>query len=139
MRMLPVSQDRGVIVGNRSEDWSKEAQAVERILARVPAIDKDKRIELSEFRQRQQNVIAALGQAGIDAAIVYSDEHYNGDVPYLAGNTNISIEPVAGVIGKNGFHVLAGLEGGYVAEQLTGRSGAPVHKVEMLKLALCGV
>ena len=66
---------------------------------------------------------------------MYSDEHYDGDVPYLAGNTNISIEPVAGVIGPNGFHVLAGLEGGYVAEQLAGRSGAPVHKVEMLKLA----
>jgi len=76
-----------------------------------------------------------MEQAGIPCAVVYSDEHYNGDVPYLAGNTNISIEPVAGVIGKNGFFLLAGLEGGYVAEQLAPRSGAPVYKVEMLKLA----
>ena len=45
------------------------------------------------------------------------------------------IEPVAGVIGKGGFHMLAGLEGGYVAEQLAGRAGIKVHKVEMLKLA----
>jgi len=37
-------------------------------------------------------------------------------VSYLAGNTNISVEPVAGVIGKNSSHVLAGLEGGYAAE-----------------------
>jgi hypothetical protein len=98
-------------------------------------MNKALRIERPEFQERQRKLIAALAQAQIDAAFVYSDEHYNGDVPYLAGNTNISIEPVAGVIGKNGFHVLAGLEGGYVAEQLAGRSGAPVHKVEMLKLA----
>ena len=66
---------------------------------------------------------------------MYSNEHYNGDVPYLGGNTNISIEPVAGVIGKGGFHLLAGLEGGYVAEQLAPRADIKVHKVEMLKLA----
>ncbi len=77
----------------------------------------------------------ALIQRGFECGIVYSDEHYNGDVPYLGGNTNISIEPVAGVIGRSGFHILAGLEGGYVAEQLAPRSGAKVHKVEMLKLA----
>jgi hypothetical protein len=98
-------------------------------------VDKSRRIEKAEFQDRQRRLIAALDKAQIDAAFVYSDEHYDGDVPYLAGNTNISIEPVAGVIGRGGFHVLAGLEGGYVAEQLAGRSGAPVHKVEMLKLA----
>ena len=53
----------------------------------------------------------------------------------LEGIPNISIEPVAGVIGKGGFHLLAGLEGGYVAEQLAPRAGIKVHKVEMLKLA----
>jgi Xaa-Pro aminopeptidase len=124
-----------VSVSARSESWLSEARFVSRVLARAPALDKSKRVERAEFEERQHKVIAALGQAGVDAAFVYSDEHYAGDVPYLAGNTNISIEPVAGVIGKNGFHVLAGLEGGYVAEQLAGRSGAPVHKVEMLKLA----
>ena len=113
----------------------QEAQAVSRILSDSPSIDKQKRVGLEEFRERQGKVIEAITRAGVDAAFVYSDEHYNGDVPYLAGNTNITIEPVAGVIGKNGFHVLAGLEGGYVAEQLAPRSGAKVHKVEMLKLA----
>ena len=39
------------------------------------------------------------------------------------------------MVGKNGFQIAAGLEGGYVAEQLAGRSGAVVHKVEILQLA----
>jgi Xaa-Pro aminopeptidase len=104
-------------------------------LSRAPAIDKDLRIAPAEFRARQQKVIAALQTQGLSCALVYSDEHYNGDVPYLGGNTNICIEPIAGVIGRNGFHILAGLEGGYIAEQLSPRSGAKVHKVEMLKLA----
>jgi Xaa-Pro aminopeptidase len=116
-------------------DWLKQAGKVSRILARAPAIDKNLRVSLEEFRSRQLKVIQALQGAGLEAALVYSDEHYCGDVPYLGGNTNISIEPVAGVIGKNGFHILAGLEGGYVAEQLAGRAGVSVHKVEMLKLA----
>jgi hypothetical protein len=42
---------------------------------------------------------------------------------------------VAGVVGPTGFHIVAGLEGGYVAEQLAWRAGAPVHKVELLQLA----
>jgi len=49
---------------------------------------------------------------GLACGIVFSNEHYNGDVPYLGGNTNITVESVAGIIGKNGFHILAGLEGG---------------------------
>ena len=122
-------------MSNRSSQWLEEARIVSKVLNNAPAIDKDLRIKTAEFQKRQQNVIAALEKAGIQAAFVYSDEHYNGDVPYLGGCTNISIEPVAGVIGKNGFHILAGLEGGYVAEQLAYRSGAKVHKVEMLKLA----
>jgi Xaa-Pro aminopeptidase len=122
-------------MSKRSAQWLEEARVVSKILAQAPQIEKEKRVGRPEFEARQQRVIAALSEVGVDAAFVYSDEHYNGDVPYLAGNTNISIEPVAGVIGKNGFHVLAGLEGGYVAEQLAPRSGAPVHKVEMLKLA----
>jgi len=117
------------------KSWLRQAGRVSRVLDRAPAIDKTLRVPLEEFRARQRRVIEALQQAGLEAAFVYSDEHYNGDVPYLGGNTNISIEPVAGVIGRNGFHILAGLEGGYVAEQLAGRAGVPVHKVEMLKLA----
>ena len=42
--------------------------------------------------RRQQATWLALEQAGLDAGFVFSDEHYNGDVPYLGGNTNISIK-----------------------------------------------
>lgn len=120
---------------NRYRDWVKEAKIISRILKDSPEIDREFRVSSGEFKRRQDKVMEELRKLGIKAAIVYSDEHYNGDVPYLGGNTNISIEPVAGVIGKNGFHILAGLEGGYIAEQLSPRSGASVHKVEMLKLA----
>ena len=120
---------------NRNSQWLEEAKIISSVLSKAPTIDREFRISTDEFKTRQQKVIKALEQAGLDAAIVYSDEHYNGDVPYLGGNTNISIEPIAGVIGKNGFHILAGLEGGYIAEQLAYRSGAKIHKVEMLKLA----
>lgn len=119
----------------RSTQWLEEAKTVSKVLEQAPFIDKSKRIQTAEFKQRQQNVMDALAANGIDCAFVYSNEQYSGDVPYLGGNTNISIEPVAGVIGKGGFHLLAGLEGGYVAEQLAPRAGIKVHKVEMLKLA----
>ncbi len=42
---------------------------------------------------------------------------------------------MAGAIGPCGFHIIAGLEGGYIAEQLAPRARATVHKVEMLQLA----
>lgn len=105
------------------------------LLSRAPQIDPSYRIGREEFARRHQAVWNALSEAGLDCGIVYSDEHYDGDVPYLGGNTNITVEPVAGIIGPRGFHILAGLEGGYVAEQLSPRAGAWVHKVEMLKLA----
>lgn len=115
--------------------WLEKARAVDRVLSGAPAFDKNLRVEKPEFLQRQRAVADALTAAGIDCGLVYSDEHYCGDVPYLGGNCNVSVEPVAGVIGPEGFFILAGLEGGYVAEQLSGRAGASVHKVEMLKLA----
>lgn len=116
-------------------EWNQQANIVADILARAPKIDKNLRVTRDEFQQRQKNVYQALAAAGFDGGIVYSDEHYHGDVPYLGGNTNISIEPVAGIVGKNGFAILAGLEGCYVAEQLSPRSGCKVGRVEMLKLA----
>ena len=116
-------------------EWSNQANIVADILARAPKIDKTLRVGTEEFRRRQQAVYQALAAAGYDGGIVYSDEHYHGDVPYLGGNTNISVEPVAGIVGKNGFAILAGLEGCYVAEQLSPRSGCRVGRVEMLKLA----
>lgn len=122
-------------MNERWEGWHIEAQAVERVLRKAPSFDKDRRIARAEFQARAGKVAAALADAGLDGGLVYSDEHYAGDVPYLGGNTNITIEPVAGIVGANGFHLLAGLEGGYVAEQLAPRAGVKVHKVEMLKLA----
>jgi Xaa-Pro aminopeptidase len=119
----------------RLSQFRDEFEMVEKILASTPTVDKSFGIPTEEFVQRQQNVAAALAQQGLDAGFVFSDEHYDGDVPYLGGNTNIQVEQVAGVIGKGGFHIAAGLEGGYISEQLAHRAKAPVHKVEMLKLA----
>ena len=116
-------------------DHARDLQSVSRILADSPSIDREYMAPREEFEGRATRVNAALERAGHAAGFVFSDEHYRGDVPYLGGNTNLSIEQVAGVIGKNGFHVAAGLEGGYVAEQLAGRAGAVVHKVEILQLA----
>jgi Xaa-Pro aminopeptidase len=116
-------------------DHARDLRAVSRILEDTPAIDREYMAPRTEFEARARRVHAALESAGHEAGFVFSDEHYRGDVPYLGGNTNLSIEQVAGVVGKNGFHVAAGLEGGYVAEQLAGRAGAVVHKVEMLQLA----
>lgn len=113
----------------------REAEKVFRILEQVPAIDRQREVPLTEYRRRQQVLWQALDAAGFDVGVVFSDEHYRGDVPYLGGNTNISIEQVAGAIGPAGFHIIAGLEGGYIAEQLAPRSGSRVHKVEMLQLA----
>jgi hypothetical protein len=105
------------------------------VLQNCEPVDKEFGVPKTEFQRRQSSVWSRLDSLGIDVGFVFSDEHYDGDVPYMGGNTNITIEQVAGVIGPNGFHILAGLEGGYVAEQLAPRSGAKVHKVELLQLA----
>ena len=119
----------------RLEQLGDEFAMVEKILAKCPTVDKDFCIPTEEFVARQNKTCEAIKAAGLAVGFVFSDEHYDGDVPYLGGNTNVSIEQVAGVIGPTGFHVAAGLEGGYIAEQLAHRANAKVHKVEMLKLA----
>jgi Xaa-Pro aminopeptidase len=106
-----------------------------KVLADTPAIDREYVAPIEEFQFRVRRINQELQKHGHTVGLVFSDEHYAGDVPYLGGNTNISIEQVAGVVGPNGFHVVAGLEGGYVAEQLADRAGAKVHKVELLQLA----
>ena len=117
------------------DSWKREAGIVADVLSRAPSFDKEFRITQEEFTARWKKTWDGLAAKGIDVGFVYSDEHYCGDVPYFGGNTNIHVEPVAGLIGKNGFFLLAGLEGGYCAEQLSWRSGCKVRKVEMLKLA----
>ncbi|MFZ0859175.1 MAG: M24 family metallopeptidase [Candidatus Sulfotelmatobacter sp.] len=112
-----------------------DLEKVLRIMQDTPTIDREYMAPREEFQARVRRVNEALQRHGYTVGLVFSDEHYAGDVPYLGGNTNISIEQVAGVIGPNGFHVVAGLEGGYVAEQLADRAGAIVHKAELLQLA----
>ncbi len=119
----------------RSLELELDFPKVLEVLAESPGIEKNLSVPPEEFARRQAGTWKALEQAGLEAGFVFSDEHYDGDVPYLGGNTNITIEQVAGAIGKNGFHIIAGLEGGYVSEQLASRAGAKVHKVEILQLA----
>ncbi|OGP57516.1 MAG: hypothetical protein A2V67_06795 [Deltaproteobacteria bacterium RBG_13_61_14] len=120
---------------DRLKSLRREFELVIKVLESTPAIDRTFMCPRDEFERRQQATAEALKRAGFEAGLVFSDEHYCGDVPYLGGNTNVSIEQVAGVIGPKGFHIAAGLEGGYIAEQLAPRAGAVVHKVELLQLA----
>jgi len=119
----------------RRKELDRDFRKVLDVLAECSGIEKNLAVPLQEFTRRQRATWQALDQADLDVGFVFSDEHYNGDVPYLGGNTNITIEQVAGVIGKDGFHIIAGLEGGYVSEQLASRANARVHKVELLQLA----
>ena len=102
----------------RIHELRQEFDKVLKVLENCEPIDKKLAVPKTEFQRRQSLTWSKLEAAGIDVGFVFSDEHYNGDVPYLGGNTNITIEQVAGVIGPDGFHIVAGLEGGYVAEQL---------------------
>ena len=119
----------------RLSQFHEESRLVARVLETTPTADKLFAVSREEFEARQRRVADSLAERGLPVGIVFSDEHYCGDVPYLGGNTNISIEQVAGAIGSDGFHIVAGLEGGYIAEQLADRAGARVHKVELLQLA----
>src|SRR5512141_2756849 len=117
------------------EGQRQDFDKVLRVLQDTPTIDREYFAPIDEFQGRVRRTNEVLQKHGHTVGLVFSDEHYAGDVPYLGGNTNISIEQVAGVVGPDGFHIAAGLEGGYVAEQLAGRAGAMVHKVELLQLA----
>jgi hypothetical protein len=119
-------------VARLQEEWKKVLRVIEAYQDRIDPLYS---APPAEFRRRQELVKSALADGGFDVGIVFSDEHYAGDVPYLGGNTNVAIEQVAGAMGPTGFHIIAGLEGGYVAEQLAPRSGATVHKAELLQLA----
>ena len=117
------------------ESYLDKVKKVEKVLAKYPKFDKNARISTEEFKKRASDLYKEMEKAGLECALVYSDEHYHGDVPYLGGNINFCIEPCAGLLGKTGFHLLAGLEGGYASEQMGKRSGCTIHKAEFLKLA----
>lgn len=119
----------------RTGQLREEFERILQVLETTPEIDKSDQVGREEFLSRQKATARALAAEGLPVGFVFSDQHYCGDVPYLGGNTNVSIEQVAGAIGEGGFHVVAGLEGGYIAEQLAPRANASVHKVELLQLA----
>ncbi len=114
---------------------SKEFQMILKIIENYKdLVDLTLQIPTEDYERRQKAVYEHLIRDGSEIGFIFSDEHYCGDSFYLGGNY-VQIEQLAGVIGKNGFHVIAGLEGGYVAEQLAPRANAKVHKVELLQLA----
>lgn len=117
------------------EIWLKQAEIVADVLAKAPEIDKDFRIPSEEFINRQKKVWEMLKAEGVDCGVVYSDQHYCGDVPYLAGDNNIIVEPIAAVLGENGLYFIAGLEAGIVAEQFCHRSGVKIRKVDLVNVA----
>jgi len=123
------------ISNTRVQELRKDINKVLKVLEGCETVNKGLSVPSEEFERRQITTWSALDSVGLDVGFVFSDEHYNGDVPYLGGNTNITIEQVAGAIGPNGFYIIAGLEGGYVAEQLASRANAKVYKVELLQLA----
>ena len=117
-----------------SKTWKRQAEIVCRVLENAPSFDKSYYLPPEEFTMRQQKVMRMLEQEGYDCGVVYSDEHYCGDVPYLAGNSNMIVEPAAAVIAKNGLYFIAGLESGIVAEQFCHRSGVKIRKVDILQV-----
>jgi hypothetical protein len=119
----------------RIKELRQDFERVLRVLDQCEVVNKHLQVPTAEFVRRQQVTWQALAAVDLDVGFVFSDEHYDGDVPYLGGNANVTIEQVAGVVGPTGFHIVAGLEGGYVAEQLAARAKATVHKVELLQLA----
>ena len=120
------------------ESFSEKLKKLEIIIERSPAIDRYFSIPKDEFVERRQKIWKALIEAeDIDVAFAFSDEHYSGDVPYLGGNTNYSIEQVAFGLGPDPSTsgIIAGFEGVYIAGQLAGRAGIMVYPTESLQLA----
>ncbi|KKK51608.1 hypothetical protein LCGC14_3113240, partial [marine sediment metagenome] len=69
----------------KTREWKREADFIARLLKRAPDIDREFRIGTAEFKMRQKKVFDGLQKAGFDCGLVFSNEHYDGDVPYLGG------------------------------------------------------
>jgi hypothetical protein len=120
------------------ESFGKKLQKIETIAEKSRKIDKRFTISKAEFVERRRTVWKAVQKAaGVDVAFAFSDEHYSGDVPYLGGNTNYSIEQVAFGLGPDAARsgIIAGFEGVYIAGQLAPRAGVCVYPTESLQLA----
>lgn len=118
----------------KQEIWRKQAAIISKVLESAETFDTEYLLPREEFLLRQKKVWDMLEREGAECGIVYSDEHYCGDVPYLAGNNNIIVEPIAAVLGKNGLFFIAGLESGIVAEQFCHRSDVKIRKTDILKI-----
>ena len=121
-----------------AESFAEKLRKLETIVERAPGIDRRYGISREEFVERRRRVWAAVQEAAdVDAAFAFSDEHYSGEVPYLGGNTNYSVEQVAFGLGPDPFRsgIIAGFEGVYVAGQLAPRAGVAVYPTESLQLA----
>jgi Xaa-Pro aminopeptidase len=120
------------------ETLSQKLKKLETIIEKSPKIDRHFFIPKEEFLERRRNTWKALKEeTDIDVAFAFSDEHYSGDVPYLGGNTNYSIEQVAFGLGPDPFTsgIIAGFEGVYIAGQLAGRAAIRVYPTDSLQLA----
>ena len=121
-----------------TESFSKKLEKLEIIVEKSPKIDRYFSIPKEEFVERRQKTWKALvKEEDIDVAFAFSDEHYSGDVPYLGGNINYSIEQVAFGLGPDPHTsgIIAGFEGVYIAGQLANRAGIMVYPTESLQLA----
>jgi Xaa-Pro aminopeptidase len=121
-----------------TESFSGKLKKLEIIVEKSPKIDRHFSIYRDEFIERRRKTWKALSEKeSIDVAFAFSDEHYSGDVPYLAGNTNYSIEQVAFGLGPDASTsgIIAGFEGVYIAAQLANRAGIRVYPTESLQLA----
>jgi hypothetical protein len=120
------------------EALAAKLRKLEILLEQAPAIDKQFAIGRDEFIAcRRATWQAVRAVAEVDVCLAFSDEHYSGDVPYLGGNTNYSIEQVAFGLGPDPLTsgIIAGFEGVYIAGQLAPRAGVAVYPTESLQLA----
>lgn len=120
------------------ETFKDKLRKLEIIIEKSPEIDRHFSIKREEFIERRRKTWKALKEvADIDVAFAFSDEHYSGDVPYLGGNINYSIEQVAFGLGPDPLTsgIIAGFEGVYIAGQLAGRAGIMIYPTESLQLA----
>ena len=120
------------------ETLSEKLKKLETIIVKSPKIDRHFIIPKEEFTERQRKTWKALkNEYDIDVAFAFSDEHYSGDVPYLGGNTNYSIEQVAFGLGPDPdvSGIIAGFEGVYIAGQLASRAGIMIYPTDSLQLA----
>ena len=121
-----------------SESLSEKLKKLEIIAENSPGIDKRFCISMEEFVQRRQKVFKAVTDMyDVDVAFAFSDEHYCGDVPYLGGNTNYSVEQIAFGLGPDPATsgIIAGFEGIYIAGQLAPRADVAIYPTESLQLA----